>query len=146
MPASGNSVASEMTMALPVAVARCSWNRSMAVTRSSRFTVGSCATCAEPAKATMPTFTWRGSSARKDLAAFCAATSRLGCTSVARMLPDTSMARMMVCWLDGSVTTACGRAAASSMAASASRNSAGGMWRRIVWPGPIASLTIDSDA
>ena len=146
MPASGNRVASEMTMALPVAVARCNWNRSMAVTRSSRFTVGNCATCAEPANATMPTFTWRGNSARNALAAACAASSRLGLTSVARMLPETSMARMMVCWFDGSVTTACGRAAASSIAASASRNSAGGMWRRIDWPGPIASLTMDSDA
>ena len=74
------------------------------------------------------------------MAAFCAATSRLGCTSVARMLPDTSMARMMVCWLEGRVTTATGRAAASSMAAMASRNSTGGMWRRIVWPAPMASL------
>ncbi len=112
MPWSGNSVASEITIALPVAVARCSWKRSMAVTRSSRLMVGSCATCAEPAKATMPTFTWRGRSAMNALAAFCAATSRFGCTSVARMLPETSIARMMVCWLEGSVTTATGRAAA----------------------------------
>ncbi len=146
MPASGNKVASEITMALPVAVARCSWNRSIAVTRSSRFTVGSCATCADPANATMPTFTWRGSSARNDLAAFCAATRRLGCTSVARMLPDTSMARMMVCWFEGRVTTATGRAAASSMAARASRNRNGGICRRIVWPAPMASFTMDSEA
>jgi hypothetical protein len=80
------------------------------------------------------------------LAAFCAATSRFGWTSVARMLPDTSMARMMVCWLEGRVTTATGREAASSIAAIASRNSAGGMWRRTCWPGPIASLTMDSEA
>ena len=133
-------------MALPVAVARCNWKRSIAVTRSSRFTVGSCATWAEPAKATMPTFTWRGSSCRKALAAFCAATSRLGCTSVARMLPETSMARMMVCWFDGSVTTATGRAAASSSAAIDSRNRMGGMCRRTCWPVPIASFTMDSDA
>ena len=94
----------------------------------------------------MPTFTVRGSSPMKALAAFCAATSRFGCTSVARMLPDTSIARMMVCWFDGSVTTAIGRAAAMSIVASASRNRTGGMWRRTVWPGPIASLKIDSDA
>ena len=73
------------------------------------------------------------------MAASCAATSRLGWTSVARMLPDTSIARMMVCWFDGSMTTAIGRAAASSMAARASRNSSGGMWRRTLWPAPMAS-------
>jgi hypothetical protein len=108
--------------------------------------VGSCATWAEPAKATMPTFTWRGNSARNALAAFCAATSRFGWTSVARMLPDTSIASMMVCWFDGSVITAIGRAAASTITASASRNSAGGMCRRTLCPGPIASLTMDSEA
>ena len=146
MPASGNSVAIEITIALPVAVARCSWKRSIAVTRSSRLVVGSCATWAEPAKATMPTLTVRGSSLRKALAAFCAATSRFGCTSLARMLPDTSIARMIVCWLDGSRTTATGRDAARISAVSASRNSAGGMWRRSCEPVPIASLTMESDA
>ena len=79
----------------------------------------------------------------KALAASCAATSRLGSTSVARMLPDTSIARMMVCWFDGSTTTAIGRAAAISIATIASRNSSGGMWRRTLWPAPIASRTID---
>ncbi len=143
MPASGNRVASDTTMALPVAVARCSWKLSIAVTRSSWLVVGSCATCALPAKATMPTFTLRGRSLMKLLAASCAATSRLGCTSAARMLPETSIARMMVCWFDGSITTAIGRAAATSIAASASRNRKGGTWRRMLWPVPIASRTID---
>ena len=143
MPASGNSVASETTIALPVAVARCNWKESIAVTRSSRLVVGSCATCALPAKATMPTLTVRGSSFRKLLAASWAATSRFGWTSAARMLPDTSIARMMVCWFDGSTTTAIGRAAASSIAVSASRNKSGGMWRRTLWPALMASRTID---
>jgi hypothetical protein len=62
-------------MPLPVAVARCSWKRSMAATRSSRLCVGGCTTWAVPAKATMPTRTLRGSSARKALAASCDATS-----------------------------------------------------------------------
>ena len=54
--------------------------------------------------------TLEGWSATKAFAAACAAAIRLGCTSVARMLPETSMARMMVwCW-DGKVTTAAGRA------------------------------------
>ena len=130
-------------MALPIAVARCIWNLSMAATRSSRLSVGGCTTCAVPANETMPTRTWRGSSARKALAAACDATRRLGLTSVARMLPDTSIARMMVSCCEGSVTTAIGRDAASSIAARASRNSAGGTWRRNPGPLPIASLTSD---
>ena len=39
--------------------------------------------------------------------------------------------------------TAIGRAAAISIATMASRKSSGGMWRRTVWPAPIASRTID---
>ena len=111
--------------------------------RSSRFTVGNCATWALPAKATMPTFTVRGNSFRKPLAAFCAATSRLGCTSAARMLPDTSIARMMVCWLEGSITTAIGRAAATSSAAMPAGTGKAGCGAARVWPAPIASRTID---
>ena len=77
------------------------------------------------------------------MAAFCEATSRLGCTSVARMLPETSMARMMVCWVEGSVMTATGRAAASSIAASASSSNTGGMWRRQPCVRPMASRTME---
>ena len=142
MPCSGKISASETTMALPIAVARCIWNLSIAATRSSRLSVGGWTTCAVPAKATMPTLTWRGSSARKALAAFCEATSRFGSTSVARMLPETSIARMTVCWVLGSVRVAKGRAAASSIAVIASRNSTGGTWRRQA-PAPMAALTRD---
>ena len=130
-------------MALPMAVARCIWNLSIAATRSSRLSVTGCTTCAEPANATMPTFTWRGSSARKALAAFCEATSRLGFTSSARMLPETSMARMMVCWLEGSTMVAMGRAEATSMVAMANSSSTGGTWRRQPPPLPMASRTMD---
>ncbi len=143
MPSSGNNSASDTTIALPMAVARCSWNLSIAATRSSRLSVGGCTTCAEPAKATIPTRTLRGSSARNALAAFCDATRRLGLTSVARMLPDTSMARMMVSWVDGRVITANGRDAATSIAVMASRNRIGGTWRRKFRLVPIASFTID---
>ena len=59
------------------------------------------------------------------------------------MLPDTSIASMMVSCCEGRVTTANGRAAASSMATIASRNSAGGMWRRTLKPVPMASLMMD---
>ena len=41
-------------MALPMAVARCSWKRSMAASTSSWLRVGACATVAVPAKATTP--------------------------------------------------------------------------------------------
>src|SRR4029453_6090924 len=76
------------------------------------------------------------------LAAACAAEIRLGCTSMARMLPETSMARMMVwCW-DGKVITAAGRAIATIITMSATRKSSGGMWRRNLWPAPIASFTM----
>ena len=54
---------------------------------------------------------------------------RDGSTSVARMLPDTSIASMMVCLFDGRCTTATGRAAATSMSPSATSISAGGTWR-----------------
>ena len=77
------------------------------------------------------------------MAAFCDATSRLGSTSVARMLPDTSIAKMMVSFCEGSVTTAKGRDDATSMAANDSRNSKGGMCRRTLWFAPIASRTMD---
>ena len=130
-------------MPLPIAVPRCSWNLSMAATRSSRLRVGGCTTEAVPAKATTPTLMLRGNSAKNALAASCDATSRLGLTSVARMLPDTSMASMMVCWSEGKVTTANGRDEATSMAPRASKNSTGGMWRRTLWPLPMASRTMD---
>ena len=50
---------------------------------------------------------------------------------------------MMVCWFEGSSTTAIGRAAAISIATMASRKSSGGIWRRTVCPAPMASRTID---
>ena len=77
------------------------------------------------------------------MAAFCAATRRFGLTSVARMLPDTSIARMMVSWVDGKVMTANGREAATNMAATASRNNTGGTWRRQLMLLPMASFTMD---
>ena len=115
MPASGKIVASERMIPLPMAVPRCSWNLSMAATMSSRFCVGGWTTAAVPAKDTTPTRTPRGRSATNALAASCAATSRFGSTSLARMLPDTSMARMMVCCCIGSLTMAAGRATATSI-------------------------------
>src|SRR5262249_51523753 len=78
----------------------------------------------------------------KARAAACAAARRLGWTSVARMLPETSIAMMIVCRCDGSVTTAAGRAMETIMVINASRKSNGGMCRRKRCRAPIASLTM----
>jgi hypothetical protein len=103
--------------------------------------VGACATVAVPANATTPMRTFSGCSATNCFAAFCAAISRFGSTSVARMLPEMSIARITVSCCVGSVIVACGRAIARSMAASARKKSSGGMWRLMRWPAPIASRT-----
>ena len=113
-------------MPLPIAVPRCSWKRSIAPRMSSRLCVGVCTTDAVAANDTTPirvVFGWSATNAR---AASCAATSRVGLTSVARMLPDTSIARITVSCADGSVTMASGRAIATSISASAARNRSGG--------------------
>ena len=65
---------------------------------------------------------------------------RLGSTSAARMLPDTSIARMMVRCASGSVITASGRAIATSSVPMASSSSSGGTWRR--QPGPLPSAAL----
>ena len=85
--------------------------------------------------------TLRGRSATKALAASCAAMSRFGCTSAARMLPDTSIASTMVCSCSGRLTIAAGRATASSSEAMATSSSAGGTWRRQAPCRPSASFT-----
>ena len=76
-----------------------------------------------------------------DLAAACAAVIRLGSTSVAPMLSETSMARMIVCCCDGNVTIAVGRAMATSMVTSDSSRMTGGTWRRNRSPGPMAAFS-----
>ena len=60
------------------------------------------------------------------LGGVCAATMRLGSTSVARIDSETSIAMTIVRASDGSVTMALGRATAISTPMSASRNSSGG--------------------
>ena len=141
IPSSGKSVASDTMMPLPIAVCRCSSKRSIAAIRSSRLCVGGCTTEAVPAKDTMPTSTSAGCSCTNALAAVCAASSRLGLMSFARMLSETSIANMVVRWSDGSVTTALGRAIAKIVASSAIRKSKGGTWRRKRCRRPIASRT-----
>jgi len=69
----------------------------------------------------MPIFTLSLCLRTKAFAASFAAVSRSGLMSVARMLPETSIARMTVpSWL-GTFTTVIGRASATIMNASAMR-------------------------
>ena len=82
-----------------------------------------------------------GSPRTNSFAASCAASMRVGLTSLTRMLSDTSMASMMVDRAHGSGTRATGRAAATSMTAKASRSSAGGRCRRQCRPAAAARTT-----
>jgi hypothetical protein len=116
--------------------------RSMAAVSASRSSVGGCTSVAVAANTTMPILVFGEASATNCLAAFCIATRRLGSTSFARMEPEASSAMMMVCFCVGSVTVAVGLATATIIAASAMNISAGGTWRRMRGPAPIASLTM----
>src|SRR3982750_2907287 len=103
--------------------------------------VGGCTRMANEAKATMPICTLGGWSAMNFLAAACEAWMRLGGTSLARIDPDTSIARITVPRDDASVTTAAGRATAMISTVTASSSRGGGRWRRQPAELPIALLT-----
>ena len=77
-----------------------------------------------------PTRNFSGTCSRKRLAAFSAASSRVGSTSVARIEPETSIASTTDAWLRGTFVTSWGRAVAKRSAASAARNRTGGTQRR----------------
>ncbi len=126
MRAPGSAVSSAMTRPLPSAVPRCGSSRSIAARMSSRLLVGDCMTAAAAAIPMTPMRTWSGCSSTNDLAASRAAAMRFGATSVAFMLPDMSTARITVSIREGSVSVACGRATASSSAASPASHSSGG--------------------
>ena len=115
----------------------------MAARMSSRLCVGDCTTDAVAANETTPMRVVFGCSATNARAASCAAAMRLGLTSVARMLPDTSIARITVSCCDGSVTTAAGRAIATIISVNEARYRSGGTWRRRRPPAFCASRTID---
>ena len=98
----------------------------MAASSASLSFVGGCTSDADAPKATMPMRAFDGCSSMNDFAATCAAESRFGSTSVAPIDSDTSIASMIVCCCEGSVTIAVGRAMATSIVASASNSNAGG--------------------
>jgi len=90
----------------------------MAAMTRSWSVVGGCTSEASLANETMPIFTFSLCFRTKAFAASLAAVMRSGLMSVARMLIDTSIARMTVpSWL-GTFTTVMGRASANSMNAS----------------------------
>ena len=98
----------------------------MAWLTRSRWSVGACTKAAAPATLTTPNLTWPGCPSTKLLAAACAASMRLGCTSVARMLPELSMASITVSMRLGKSKMACGLAMANSKPARPSRTSSAG--------------------
>jgi hypothetical protein len=101
--------------------------------------VGGTRTPATPAKATSPIFAPPGWALMKSAAAFSAAVSRLGCTSVEHIDPETSRASRIVVELAGTATVACGRAAPTPRAASPSTSRAAGTRRlQRVLPGSAA--------
>ena len=71
-----------------------------------------------------------GMMSRKTLAAFLAASIRLGATSVAIIDSDVSMARMTVARSRGTFSSRAGRARATTMQASPSTRAMAGRWRR----------------
>ena len=77
----------------------------------------------------MPTRTLLGKSLKKALAAVCAASIRLGGTSCASMLRDTSMAMTNVRKSAGKVTCALGLAKPINAQAKASQSKKGGTCR-----------------
>ena len=122
-------VCSDVSTAEPIAVMRSGRRLSMALLRSWLSLVGACTRKAPPEKATMPIFTARGRSLTNSLAATCAAVMRVGLTSSARMLPDTSIAMMSVPrWL-AKVMVAAGLASATISTAIARKKSVGGTAR-----------------
>ena len=102
----------------------------IASSRTSWSLVGGWTTSAKPLNATIPIWVvdpWRRTNA---LAACSAASSRVGSMSVEHMLPETSIARITVVLLAGTLTIATGRARATTSPPRATTNRANGRWRR----------------
>ena len=105
-------------------------NWSIAFSRAFLSVVGSTWTPAMPENATRPIRDLSGWASMNSLAAFCAAVSRLGATSVEHIDADTSIASSTVAASDGTMTDACGRAAPVASTIRPAANSHSGMRRR----------------
>ena len=115
-----------------------------ASSNSFRSVVGAWMISAKPLKATMPMWASADWPSMNVAAASSAASSRFGAMSAAHMLRDTSMARMIVVWLDGTAAVTAGRATATSRHAIASAKKAKGRCRRSRERGGSAALMSDT--
>ncbi len=97
-------------MPRPRDVPRSGPRRSIAATSSARSAVGVCVEKPVSLKTTVPMRTELGWPSMNASAAVLAASIRVGATSVAAMLPETSNARMTVPSRRGTPMTLCGRA------------------------------------
>ena len=117
---------------LPIAVRRPVVRLCKACRSSCRSVVGAWTISAKPENATMPIWLDDPWLSMNWAAAASAAPIRLGRMSVEHMLPETSMVRMIVAWLVGTLAMTTGRARATARPASASANRANGRWRRTI--------------
>ena len=117
-------------MPLPIAVRRPVARLRSASRSVSPSVVGAWTSSAKPLNATIPIWVVDPWCWMKAAAAASAAWSRLGGMSVEHMLPETSIARMIVVWLVGTLTISTGRATATASAPTARTNRANGRWRR----------------
>ena len=120
----------EVRIAWPIAVPREVVRFGSAASNASVSSVGGTRTPAIPAKATSPIRAPPGCALMKSAAAFSAAVSRFGCTSVEHIDPETSRASRIVVELAGTATVACGRAAPIPSTARPSSSRAAGTRRR----------------
>ena len=97
---------------LPAALIDCSASRTASWSR-----VGDCSTSAFWLKATAPTRTLSGTASRNVPAAFLAAASRFGATSLASIEPERSVTMITRACSVGTAIVACGLASATSSAA-----------------------------
>ena len=130
-PGSISAIASiEVRMPLPIAVRRPVSRLPSAASSVSTSVVGAWTSSAKLLNATIPIWVVEPWCWMKVAAAASAALSRLGGTSAEHMLPDTSIARMMLVWFVGTLAISTGRAAPSASAPTARTNSANGRCRR----------------
>ena len=108
--------------------------------------VGGTSTPAMPENATRPIFVPLCWALMNSPAAFSAAVSRFGATSVEHIEPDTSMASRIDEASDGTSTVACGRAAPTPSTTRPAANSQSGIRRRHGdRPGSAARISVTLD-
>jgi len=102
----------------------------MAALVSAWSVVGDCTITGRRANWTSPTLTLPGTPETNLVAAFCAAPSRDGLTSVAPIEFEMSLTSMIAALLTGTATVRCGRAAAAMSTTMAMAKISIGAWRR----------------